>query len=336
MVIIKNIFNIFWKLILACITLFATFSIVLIIISHVSKEISIPTINSVKDYTILLHNIGTHTNIPVISNLLAKFEGMEKYVPKEKIDEEQNAYYALLSDEQKLVYSQIYENAKRKNTSFFLPNDTLGYQEIYDCWESALLDHPEIFWLEDECYISNIKGGKPFSMRLRFNELANNIEKHTTELELAAEKIIDKTERANTALGKVQFVHDLITKDIEYDKNSNVNQTAYSALVNKKTICSGYAKSFQYIMHKLDIPCYYVMGYCGEDNHAWNIVKIDDEYYNIDPTLDDVLDTHAFYMRTDDDIGGSHVRRELSTKLVACEGEKFRNSELVPLILFED
>ena len=42
-------------------------------------------------------------------------------------------------------------------------------------------------------------------------------------------------------------------------------------------------------MDKLYIPCYFAIGYAGED-HAWNIVKIGEKFYNIDLTFDDPVE----------------------------------------------
>ena len=106
-----------------------------------------------------------------------------------------------------------------------------------------------------------------------------------------------------------------------------MNQSAYSALVNGKTVCAGYARAFQYLLGQLGIPCYYCTGFAGE-NHAWNIVALEDGYYNVDTTWDDTGDgTYDYFNKTDDDYAGDHIRRELSVYLPPCDGQAFRNLE---------
>ena len=92
----------------------------------------------------------------------------------------------------------------------------------------------------------------------------------------------------------------------------------------------GYSRAFQYLMQQLGIPCYYCTGYSGE-NHAWNIVYLYGEYYNVDLTWDDTEPTtYDFFNKTDADYADTHVRRGLAQKLPACEGVSYRNLEETP------
>ena len=52
------------------------------------------------------------------------------------------------------------------------------------------------------------------------------------------------------------------------------NQNIYSALVGKRTVCAGYARSAQYLLQKMGMECIYVTGTCANgEAHAWNQVK---------------------------------------------------------------
>lgn len=71
-------------------------------------------------------------------------------------------------------------------------------------------------------------------------------------------------------------------------KDAPENQTLYSGLVNGQTVCAGYARTFQYLMNRLDIPVIYVTGTTDTgEAHGWNIVKCGDNYYNVDVTWGD-------------------------------------------------
>ena len=106
-----------------------------------------------------------------------------------------------------------------------------------------------------------------------------------------------------------------------------MNQSAYSALVNDSTVCAGYARAFQYLMQQLGVPCYYCTGYAGE-NHAWNIIKLNDGFYNVDTTWDDTgSGTYDYFNKTDSDYASSHIRKELSVYLPPCNGQAYRNLE---------
>ena len=74
------------------------------------------------------------------------------------------------------------------------------------------------------------------------------------------------------------------------------------------------------MMQQLGIPCYYCTGYAGED-HAWNIVKLDGAYYNVDVTWDDTEDSnYNYFNKSDSEYASTHRRTGLSVYLPACEG----------------
>ena len=129
---------------------------------------------------------------------------------------------------------------------------------------------------------------------------------------------------------KEKYVHDKLIEKVSYHLGAEMNQSVYSALVNGQTVCAGYARAFQYLMQQLGIPCYYCTGYAGEE-HAWNIVALDDGYYNVDVTWDDSDGgRYDYFNKTDMDYASSHVRQDLSVYLPPCNGTIYRNLEQNP------
>ena len=126
---------------------------------------------------------------------------------------------------------------------------------------------------------------------------------------------------------KEVYVHNALLDRIEYDLQAPLNQSAYSAMVNGRTVCAGYARSFQYLMTQMGVPCYYCTGYAGE-NHAWNIIRLDGEFYNVDATWDDTTpNTYDYFNKTDNEFAPNHRREELSVYLPSCGGTKYSNLE---------
>lgn len=80
---------------------------------------------------------------------------------------------------------------------------------------------------------------------------------------------------------------------ITYDINSAspLNQTAYSGLVSKMTVCAGYSTAFKLLCDQYGILGVYVSGTGGGENHGWNYVQRDDgKWYVVDVTWDDQRD----------------------------------------------
>ncbi len=91
-------------------------------------------------------------------------------------------------------------------------------------------------------------------------------------------------------------VHDWIVYNCTYDKKalgvlggySENSDNPYGVLYNGQAICKGYTSSFQMFMDMLEIPCLTVYASAnGGEEHAWNMVKIENEWYYVDVTWDD-------------------------------------------------
>jgi len=69
------------------------------------------------------------------------------------------------------------------------------------------------------------------------------------------------------------------------------HQTAYGALIEGMSVCAGYGRAYQMLLQAVGIPCLYVTGTAnngyGVGGHAWNLVKLDGEWYYADVTWDD-------------------------------------------------
>lgn len=114
-----------------------------------------------------------------------------------------------------------------------------------------------------------------------------------SELEKKVDEIADKFRHLTHDVDKVMAVHDYILDNVEYSSEHIVSY-AYGALIEGKAVCQGYAQSFQKILSKLNIEGHTVKGWSNAEDgeyHEWNRVKLDDGWYFIDNTWDDVTDS---------------------------------------------
>ena len=228
-------------------------------------------------------------------------------------------YYAMLSDTQKLIYKQIYANALEGKKSF-APVTEIHYADVKDTFEAVCNDHPELFWMETSYSSKYLKDGQCIEISLQYNGLAEDLEKAEKEFNEKALEIIEPAKLLEGAEAKEKYVHDALIEKVSYNINASINQSAYAALVNGESVCAGYARAFQYIMQQLGVPCYYCTGDSGGE-HAWNIIKISDNYYHVDVTWDDTEpSTYNYYNKTDAEFGATHTRKGMSVYLPACNG----------------
>lgn len=235
-------------------------------------------------------------------------------------------YYFMLDEKGQHLYRQIYANANSLNTAF-TPLEQVQVEELKNIFAAVYNDHPELFWVETAYYCKYRENGQCAEIDLMFNRTAQNLAEAKTVFEEKAGQIINDAQNLSSDYEKEKYVHDVLIDLTAYQTSAEMGQSAYSALVNGRTVCAGYARAFQYIMQQLGIPCYYCTGYSGE-NHAWNIVMLDDGYYNVDVTWDDIEEgTYDYFNKSDDDYASTHIRREMSVNLPPCSGERYRNLE---------
>ncbi|MDE6319573.1 MAG: hypothetical protein K2M22_07690, partial [Lachnospiraceae bacterium] len=91
---------------------------------------------------------------------------------------------------------------------------------------------------------------------------------------------------------KAIVLHDYLVINVEYDYDNYLSGSipddsfnAYGALVNGTAVCNGYALAYKYLLNQVGIESYMVTS--KSMNHAWNLVKLDGEYYHVDTTWDD-------------------------------------------------
>ncbi len=235
-------------------------------------------------------------------------------------------YYAMLDDKGKHIYRQIYANANAIYPTF-MPVEEVTSSQLRNIFAAVYNDHPELFWLETAYACKYRRSGQCVEIDLEFNRTTRELDNAKNEFNSQVNMIVTAAQNLPDRYTKEKYVHDELLNRISYNARAEMNQSAYSALVNGETVCAGYARAFQYILQQLGIPCFYCTGFAGE-SHAWNIVALDDGYYNVDTTWDDTDGgNYDYFNKTDEDYARSHIRQELSVYLPPCNGQAYRTPE---------
>ncbi len=94
-----------------------------------------------------------------------------------------------------------------------------------------------------------------------------------------------------TDFQKILAIHDWITFNIDYDFTYS-NFYVHETLEDGTAVCQGYALTFQMMAQILGFECIFVGGEATNSagqtgGHAWNQIKMDGVWYNVDTTWDD-------------------------------------------------
>ena len=130
-------------------------------------------------------------------------------------------------------------------------------------------------------------------------------------------------------LEKEKYVYDNIFYNCIYNESEALSGSVYGSLIDGLGRCEAISKGFMWCMRKLGIECLCVSGYPRWNagslyaEHSWNIVKIEDEWYHVDITVDNVqltpeksnLPHYGFFNASDDMISDNRDIREVYTSL---------------------
>ena len=255
-------------------------------------------------------------------------------------------YFALLSETEKNAYSQIYEELWEGNDRFEC-RILLSADELSKAIDSVLNDHPELFWLDNNYgYTYDPSDGSIKEITFTFFDFADTpekLKKARSEFDSITSAVAAEAMKYQSTVDRELYIHDYICSNTEYDESGPYNQSAYSALILHTSVCAGYAKSFQYLMQKAGVPCYYVtgrtdgiadkvIGGSGEGgSHSWDMVLLDGDFYNVDCLWDDTAsDTYGsmiypFFNLTDDELL-YHARTNMAVRLPLCRATKYKYS----------
>ncbi|MCD7957225.1 MAG: hypothetical protein LUG93_16045 [Lachnospiraceae bacterium] len=184
-------------------------------------------------------------------------------------------YYDNISEELHEAYREIYVHLMRYEDS----GDFLSSVSVEDFWTAyyaVLADHPEIFWTDTSAQVEESSlTGTVVSYSFDVTVESKERDAMREELEAAADACIAQISADATDYEKIKYAYEYIIDTTEYDINSADSQNVQSALLYHSSVCAGYSRAFQYILHRMGLFCTYITGtIVGGGDHGWNMVRI--------------------------------------------------------------
>lgn len=140
---------------------------------------------------------------------------------------------------------------------------------------------------------------------------------------LVAEIITDDM----TDFEKALALHDYIINHAEYDLSAPCFHGAEGVLLYGRGVCDSYAEAYYALLNKVGIENHIIYGTAGGGSHAWNLVKLDEEWYFIDCTWDDPLpngnENHQYFGLTDELLRKTHTWEQTSD-MPAATGTRYQ------------
>ena len=118
----------------------------------------------------------------------------------------------------------------------------------------------------------------------------------------------------DTDFAKILKFHDWIVKNVAYGQQGLYADFAVGALANKKAVCAGYAKLYQFLLDQEGIENIYVAARTASEPHAWNLVRYEGHWFHVDCTWDCSVGyyknvNHWYFMMSDEEFNenGKHT-----------------------------
>ena len=167
-----------------------------------------------------------------------------------------------------------------------------GHQEYY-FKQLTEEDHPEIFWVHnrEKIYKTTYSDSDYCVFTPGYTYTDSEIDEIQTAMEQSFQEVRALIPEDAGDYEKVRIVYTYVIDHTQYQTGED-DQSIAGVFWKKSAVCAGYAGAVQYLLERLDIPCIYVDGSTkgSTEGHAWDIVKIGQEYYYVDATNGDQPD----------------------------------------------
>ncbi len=203
--------------------------------------------------------------------------------------------------------------------------DNLGLSDVEagDVFVMFAYSNPQYYFLESGIVPQNPNGNWLLFFYDKF-QYGSVRKSETARVKAKIDAMKAKIQKGSNDVEKARIAHDLIVENIKYDPGFSYNpiqpvstfhQGIYSVLFEDYTVCAGYTKTFALLMNSMGIDTIGITS----DVHAWNVICLNDSWYNVDLTWND-LDGKYGYQKQYTYFGVSESR--LRGELEQSDGHK--------------
>ena len=230
-------------------------------------------------------------------------------------------FYNQLDEKSRIIYRAFESNKEQMKTGTYqielgtsfsdILSQSNGQEKLGEYYQSAIeaytYDNAEVFYLSPKKMYLNIEtttrgGVSTYDVYINSGNEVNylteefsskaEVDQAIAQIEQVKNQILQN--KTGNTYEDIKMVHDYLVDSINYESSLSKQNiyNIYGALVNRECVCEGYARAFKYLLDELNIPCIMVIGTGtnsqGEtENHAWNYVQLNGNWYAVDTTWDD-------------------------------------------------
>lgn len=188
----------------------------------------------------------------------------------------------------KQLYSQIEQGIRNHSDKLSLTSQGVTQHDVHQCIKLIMRDNPDIFWYSHQWLFDE----KLEEIRFRYTinrEMSEELRRQIDDV-VNHDFHINEVKKLSI-LEQVMYVYKWIVLYCRYNINSAYNQSICSVFVYRNSVCTGYSKAAQYLFKLLGIESKLLFGTLHNaqvnSRHCWLIIKINGEWFHLDPTFAD-------------------------------------------------
>lgn len=193
------------------------------------------------------------------------------------------------TDEQIMDY--LYQQMQARVTpidvsEYDIPYETTKPVKIQRLVSGVLNENPDLYYVSNGFGYSH-NGTKIISLKITYDTTLSD-----SQWQQGVDAALASVDQSMGDLQKAIVLHDYLAVNCEYDYENLEADTlpaasfsTYGVFANRIAVCQGYALAYKYLLNQVGIDCYMVTS--DTMNHAWNLIKLDGQYYQVDVTWDD-------------------------------------------------
>ena len=249
----------------------------------------------------------------------------------EAVSEERYAYQQLEPEEQ-TVYNQIVETVEQQAER--APVSTESEKTLERAYTAVMADYGEFFWVSGYRYNTYTSGDQIIGMEILpvYTMDAAQREEKQRQIEAEAARWLEGISSEAGDYEKAKFVYETLIRRVDYALDAVESQNILSVFLYGETVCQGYAEAASYLLQQLGIQSAVVTGTAQGEPHAWNLVRLDGEYYYMDvtwgnpgylnPVENDAYISYSYLCCNWDTIAPTHTPDD-TIRLPACQDDRY-------------
>ena len=200
-----------------------------------------------------------------------------------------------------------FKRAIENHQNVIITNKNRHLSKIID---AVMLDNPQLFYVcwNREFKIYNING--ECRVKIYYNcEIDERLKRERGFYEIAKSFSNNKSQREI-----ICDVYKYVTENIFYDiTDKSTCSNLIGGMLFGRASCQGVSMTIKYIFDVLNIPSFILAGKIkgDEENHVWNVVRLDNKWYHLDATNDlkcnSFCGRYDFCLLSDKQIKNTHI-----------------------------